>query len=878
MPEQPIVQPEVPRNLRHSEQQMDSAIAAAKEAAKQVGIGGSTDLDESPQVRLARRKGGAFTSFTMELEGLRSAVDVADIEDELRAMRGVRANVVYESATAWVTATDDVSPDQIAEVFARHGVKAFLTHASLRRRAERLEQQSRTVPPSRRRSIKGLRRGQMQARRRREALQRDEQLARESGWLGGASIRLHRDSNTTDVLFTARELLTRRRLLYSALLSLPVFLLCYIPELQFPYWQWVCAALATPVVTWGAYPFHRATAAGLRRGMSALDAASSVAVASAYLWSLVLLCFTPAGQSNWRFRPQWLASNYSSMSSGELFLDVACGVTVFMLFGGHFIRRSRRSLLDDAADEKREYMDTVTVVRKDPATAKSVHVEIPLQEIHEGDDIIVPAGYKIPVDGRVIGGAAEIIPGLFSHYEGGRQQAKVNSMVNAGGLISGGPLKIRVIKTGSQTRMAAIYRWIEDATASQNRSELLATRTASILVPWALGIAAVDFILWWLISGNINSATASSLAILAGVAPVSLALSTEVAMRLGIEQAARKGMLLRDAEKIRELDEVDTVVFNRVGTLSKPEMMVATLTAAEGENPELVMRVAGALSMESEHPVGKALVRASREARDSGAGGDEIPHWIEVAHPRITETGDFAGNIEIPLKNSDGEVELRSIEATLVRPRDLAGLPSRLATAAVGGGVPIVVSWKGKPRGVITLTHDNKDDAVDAVQQLESMDIETVMLTRDMYPVARRFADRLGMSRVLAGIALGRKELAVRSVHTQGANVAMVGDLGVRQCLRVADVGILMEKDFRLDIPEADVVLLRDDVSVIPELMTLTKRVSALVDRNIWFAWTYNALVITAAVLGLLHPMAATLLTIGFTLLIEARSNAVRKF
>ncbi|AKK04043.1 heavy metal translocating P-type ATPase [Corynebacterium epidermidicanis] len=874
--DQPL--PEVPSKLRRSEQQMESAIAAAKEAAKQAGVTGTGDSEESPQLRLARRKGGAYTSFTLELEGLRSAVDVKAIEAELQSLKGVKASVVYESQTAWVTAPDDVNPDQIAEVFAAHGVKAFLTHASLRRRAERFEQQARTVAPTRKRKMPGLRRGSAQARRRREALQRDEQLARASGWLGSAALRERRDEDSTNVLFTARELLTRKRLIVSALLSLPVFLLCYIPALQFPYWQWVCATLATPVVTWGAYPFHRALAAGLRRGMSALDAASSVAVLSAYIWSLVLLCFTPAGAPGWRFAPQWLAYNYASMSSGELFLDVACGVTVFMLFGGLFIRRSRRGLLDDAASARRDYMTSVTVVRKDPATAKSVHVDIPLQEIREGDDIIVPGGYKIPVDGRVIGGAAEILPGLFSHYQGGVQQAKVNSIVHAGGLIKGGPLKIRVMKTGSQTRMAAIYRWIADATNSQNRSELLATKTASILVPWALGIAAVDFVLWWLITGNINSATASALAILAGVGPVALALSTQVAMRLGVEQTARKGMLLRDAEKIRELDEVDTVVFNRVGTLSKPDMMVATLTAADGENAELVMRVAGALSMESEHPVGKALVRASREARDSGAGGDEIPHWIEVSHPRMTESGDLVGSIEVPMKNSDGEIELRQTEAKLVRPRDLSGLPSRLATAAVGGGVPIVVSWKGKPRGVITLTYDSKDDAVDAIQQLESMDLETIMLTRDMYPVARRFADRLGMSKVLAGIALGRKAMAVRGVHTQGATVAMVGGLSVRECLRVADVGILMEPEFHLDIDEADVVLLREDVSVIPELMTLSKRVSALVDRNIWFSWAYNALVISAAVAGVLHPMAATLLTIGFTLFIEARSNAVRKF
>ncbi|MEJ5997672.1 heavy metal translocating P-type ATPase [Corynebacterium sp. H130] len=869
---------ETPTHLQNSARQVDEAIAEAKKAAVEAGIEGTPESNESAHVRLARRQASAHTSFALELEGLESALHVKDIEQRLSQNPGIRATVVYESATAWITAPDDVKPDDIIAIFADFGVKANLTNASLRRRAERLSQQKRPVPVRGRKESLSVRAVRLQRNRRRRAEQQVDQAARRAGRLHDVHVVRQPDQEPTEVLFTAKELLTRGRLIVSFLCSLPIFVLSYVTDLQFDYWQWVCLAFATPVVTYGAWPFHRAMAGGLRRGMSALDAASSAAVLTSYIWSVFLLVFTTAGHPDWRFQPQWLAHNYNRVAQGEFFLDVACGVTLIMLLGSLFTRRTRPDLMDEYNANIVGELKTVTVVRKDAATGKSVHVEIPLQEIRVGDDIIVPGGSTIPVDGRVIGGAAEVRPGMFSDYAGGTEKVKVNSTVHAGGFLLSGPLKIRVQKTGSQTRIAAIHRWVDEASYQQNRSAQLATKTASLLVPWALGLALLDFFLWWLIGANINAAVASALAILSGVAPVALALSTNLAMKLGIEQFARHGVLVRNAETIRELDEITAVVFNRVGTLTERDMSVETISVAEGENPELVLRVAGALAMESEHPASKALVRAAREARDAGTGGEEIPHWIEVGHPQVMEDGGLTGGIEIPMKDSSGEMEMRQVEATLVRPHDLSGLSSRLSNVAVSGGIPIVVSWKGQARGVITLRQDNKPDALDAIGSLEDMGIETIMITRDMYPVARRFADNLGMSRVLAGIALKKKVLAVRSVHTQGEQVAMVGGLGVRECLDVADVGILMQNNVCLDAREADVVLLRTDVNVIPETMGLARRISALVDRNILLAWGYNAIVMVLAIAGLLHPMAATLLTIAITLIIEARANSVRRF
>ena len=822
--------------LKTSERHVEQAIAEAKAAAHKAGLSTETLSEESPQLRLARRSGGGLTTFSLHLHGIKGAAQVRELEDSLCSIDGVSASVIYPTSMAWITAPDDVSPEDIMMVLADLGVSAELTRSSLQRRAERLEIQNR--------------RNRLLAHRKSAA--KTTPLRKKPDNPQHTRTREERLQQSTDVLFTPRTLVTPERLVLSILLSIPVLVLN-----RFPDWQWACLILATPVVLWGAWPFHRAALAGLRRGLPALDAASSVAIIAAYVWSTVMLIIPMTHEHR------------------SLFLDVACGVTVLLLIGRFLSGKGRTSLLQSALPTE-GLLKEVVVVRKDPHSAKPVKYTIPIQEIRMGDDIIVPTNTVIPVDGHVIGGAATVEPGLIG---GGRDEiaVKVNSQVYAGGINRGGPLKIRVQRTGSRTRLAAMKRWVEKAAHHENRTAQLATRSASMLVPAALGLAAVDFLLWWFISGDINKAFSTALAILSCVAPVALALSTSLAMRFGIEKSARRGVLVRNGDTMRELVDVNAIIFNRVGTLSKGDMTLENVTAARGENPELVLRVAGALAMESRHPVSRALVRASREARDAGTGGEEVPHWIDVSHAHITKDGSYTGLIEIPLKNGDGDIEMRQVDATLWRPRDLSSLEGKLATAATSGGTPLVVSWKHKPRGVITLYDSVKDDAANAVSDLEKMGVETVMLSRDTYPVARRFADNLGISKVLAGIALGKKEIAVRSVHARGANVALVGETSVLDCMRVADVGILMGNPESLGFAEADVVVLRDDVSSIPELFGLARRVTAVADRNIMFAWVYNVVAMSLSVMGVVHPMAATIMMIGSSLVIETLSNRDRR-
>lgn len=850
------------------------AIDSAVEAARSVGI----ELnDDRPAHDLADRP---KTSLAFDLRNLPDVTDLGAVENALEELPGVRARLVYSTKTAWVTAPDLMDPSDVIAVMERYGIDAVMTDSSLRRRivASHTEERHGAVPRRAMRGTKGMS-GRMRRLQAEEARALDS--ARTAGFLRRQQSNPRLKGADQDVLYTSREMMTVSRLLVALILGIPVIVVSYFQALQFSGWQWVALVMSAPVVVWSAWPFHRALVGGVRRGLTALDGASSLAILVAFTWSIALLVGTPAGDIGWNSEPKWFAFNHSRLSDGELFLDVACGMTILLLAGRIWTMRARPSLLNEMARRRPDPSTQVALSVRNRATgAVGVH-HVNLGEVSPGDDIVLHAGEIIPVDGRVIGGSCELEPGLIDARED--MVVKVNSQVFAGSRIVDGQIKVRVEKTGHQTRMAATHRWIQDASQRQHQATMLSTRTASWLIPAAVVIALIDFMAWVALSNNYNAAMATALAILASVAPTALALSPSIAIRLGIESSARNGIMIRDGKTLRKLENLDTVIFNRVGTLVLPEMNVETITAERGENADMVLRVAGALSMESDHPSAQAIVRAAREARDHAEGGDEVPHWIDVTNLEITKEGDFKGRIELFTRDDEGVEHPHQVDALLWRPTNLSSLHGRLAVAATAGGTPIVVRWKGKDRGVITLYDPIKDDAQEAVTRLEDMGLETMMLSRDTYPVARKFADLLGISSVLAGISSNDKPKTVRSVRTQGANVAMVGDHSVESSLEVADVGILVNAGDKLDTSrdmhdKLSVAVVRDDVSAIPQLIEQARRVCTIIDRNIVYSWAYNITAMSLAVAGLLHPMAATVLMLGMSLFVEVRSVSAKKF
>ena len=868
-----------------SHEDLGRSIQDAMDAARAAGIGVEEKPGESFVWFSADIEDRPHVSYSFVLENLPPAPDIDMVEEAVESLDGVECRVVHPRQSAWVTATVDTRPEVIVDKFAELGIKASLTDASMLRYAAAVESAEHYV---RRKATGDV---PVQLRRRRRSAQRSLDRARQAGFGPRARREEAQRKNQSkdpvkrdkkdDVLYTARDLITPARMWLALVLTLPVLVLAYFESAQFDGWQWVELALATPVVMWCAFPFHRALLGGVRRGITALDGASSVAIIIAYLWSAAVIILAPTGQHGWHSGFTWFATTQGTDNGPELFLDVACGITLLLLIGRRYSIRARRLLFDEMADQSLDPDVEYTRINKMRGRAEIDQEQIPVTEINRGDDIVVHVGEVIPADGKVIGGKARLRPGLIDVHE--PNDVKVGSTVYAGSVIEAGEIKIRAQRTGHATRWLVVMQWLRDVEERQRYASVQYAQSAARLMPLSMTVAFFSFILWGLISGDYNAALRTSLAVLAGVAPVALALSPALALRLGIETAARNGVLLRDGSTLRALETVDTVVFNRVGALVKDQTCVETVTAAEGESEEMVLRIAGALSMESDTPAARALVQSAREAKTQTDNNPDLPTRYELVSVTTEPSGDVNARVHLVYIDEDGKETSSQVDATLWRPVNLSHLRGRLAVAATSGGTPVVVRWKGKDRGVITLFDPFKDDADEAVSRLEQMGVETVMMTRDTYPVARRFADFLGISNVLAGITNNRKAGAIRNLQAAGAEVALVGDASVRDALRAATVSVMYADSEDLEVSRrrgrsVSAVLLRHDVLAVPQLVAHARKVCEVIDRNLTLAWVYNGVMLLCAVAGVIPPIAATVLMLGSSLLIEGLSMRARSF
>lgn len=852
--------------------ELGRSIEDAHEAARKAGFGIGGDPDDTDHSGWAAvgDVDRPHVSYSFLLQELPPVPDVDKVEAVVEARTGVQCRIVYPTATAWVTAPDDMSPAVVEEAFAEHGITATMSETSLLRYAARAQTAEHHA---RRKPVKDM---PSRMRRRRRLAARSLDQARRSGYGQPRQQEKH-----DDVLYTARDLVTPARMWLALVLTIPVLVLAYYEPAQFDGWQWVSLALSTPVVTWCAFPFHRAMLGGVRRGIAALDGASSIAVIIAYVWSAAVIAFAPTGHRGWHSGFSWFATTQGTADGPELFLDVACGITALLLIGRRYSIRARTLLIDELSDATLDPDTKFTRISKKRGGADCDEEMIPVSEINRGDDIVVRQGEVIPVDGKIMGGRAVLRPGLIDVHE--PTDVKVGSVVYAGSVIHEGEIKVRAQRTGHATRWHAVRHWLSDVERRQRYASVQYARGAALLLPVAMAVAFFSFILWGLIARDYNAALRTALAVLSGVAPPALALSPALALRLGVESAARHGMLLREGETLRQLDQVDTVVFNRVGTLAEPKMFVESVTALEGESEEMILRIAGALSMETMDPASRALVQGAREARSQSDNEPDLPLRYELVSMEEEPSGDVTGRLALTYVDEDGRESVSQVDARLWRPVNLSNLHGALAVAATSGGTPIVVEWKGKDRGVITLFDPYKDDADQAVMALESRGLETVMLTRDTYPVARRFADYLGISTVLAGITNDRKPGAIRNLRASGAQVALVGDNTVTDALRAANVSLMYATADDIETGQQrkrrlSAVLLRKDVMAVPQLIVHAQRVSALIDRNQFLAWSYNIAVLAGAAAGAIPPIAATVLMLGASLLIEVLSMRARRF
>ncbi|WP_299563672.1 cation-translocating P-type ATPase [uncultured Mycolicibacterium sp.] len=726
-------------------------------------------------------------TVTLHIGGMTCASCAARVEKRLNRIDGVRASVNLATEQATVEFPDDVTPDELIAAVEATGYTATLPRP--RPAAEAAEPEPDESAP----------------------------------W--------------------------RQRLLVSAGLSLPVMLLSMVPALQFDHWQWLAFTLASPVVVWGAWPFHRAALTNLRHGAATMDTLISVGVTAAYLWSVWALFFTHAGMPGMRMAFSLLPSR---TDEPHLYLEVAAAVTTFILAGRYFEARARRqsgsalrALLNMGARD-------VAVLRD------GTEIRVPVEQLGVGEVFLVRPGEKIATDGVVVEGNsavdASMLTGEPVPVEVGPGDTVVGATVNVGGL-----LRVRATRVGADTQLAQMARLVTEAQRGKAPVQRLADRVAAVFVPAVIGLSLLTLAGWLLSGAPAGAAFTAAVAVLIIACPCALGLATPTALLVGTGRGAQLGILIKGPEVLESTRRVDTVVLDKTGTVTTGRMSVVAVHT-DGIAADELLRLAAAVEHASEHPIGRAIAERVPADRRPPVAGFRADGGNGVA----------------------GVVEGRSVSAG--KPGWVGGAaPEALRRAAEQaerqGRTPVWVAVDGVVRGLVVVSDTVKDDAAETISQLRRLGLEPVLLTGDNAGAARAVADQLGIDEVVAEVRPADKVDHVKRLQQRGRVVAMVGD-GVNDAaaLAQADLGMAMGTGTDVAIEAADITLVGGRLRAVPDAIRLARATLRTIKGNLFWAFAYNVAALPLAAFGLLNPVIAGATMAFSSVFVVSNSLRLRRF
>ncbi|GAA1658107.1 heavy metal translocating P-type ATPase [Catellatospora bangladeshensis] len=626
----------------------------------------------------------------------------------------------------------------------------------------------------------------------------------------------------------------RRRLWTSVVLSVPVVVLAMVPAWQFTNWQWLSLVLAAPVVVYGGAPFHRAAWTNLRHGAATMDTLISVGTLAAFGWSLWALFFGTAGEPGMT-HPFSLSVSRTD-GTGNIYLEVAAAVTVFILAGRFFEARSKRragaalrALLELGAKD-------VTVLRD------GREQRIPVDQLAVGDLFVVRPGEKIATDGVVTDGASAVdmsmLTGESVPVEVSPGDAVVGATVNAGGR-----LVARATRIGADTQLAQMARLVEQAQTGKAAVQRLADRISAVFVPIVIALA-VGTLGFWLGTGNGPAAAfTAAVAVLIIACPCALGLATPTALLVGTGRGAQLGILIKGPEALESTRRVDTVLLDKTGTVTSGRMTLVDVVTAEGTDRATALRLAGAAEAASEHPIAQAIAAAAAET-------GELPGVTGFANTQgLGVTGTVDG------------VQVVVGRAALLAEHGLdvpAALDTARQAAEQAGRTAVLAGWDGRARAVFAVADVVKPTSAAAVAGLQALGLTPVLLTGDNETVAKAIAAEVGIEQVIAEVLPAGKVDVVRRLQDEGKVVAMVGD-GVNDAaaLAQADLGLAMGTGTDAAIEAADLTLVRGDLMAAVDAIRLSRRTLNTIRTNLFWAFAYNVAALPLAALGLLNPMIA---------------------
>ena len=648
----------------------------------------------------------------------------------------------------------------------------------------------------------------------------------------------------------------RQRLLVSTALTVPVVLMAMVPALQFGHWQWLSLTLAAPVVVWGAWPFHRAAWINLRHGAATMDTLVSLGILAAFGWSLYALFLGDAGVTGMRMGFDLTLSRGGG--TDEIYLEVASGVTVFILAGRYLEARAKRrsgaalrALLELGAKGG-------TILRD------GTEVTVPVEQLVVGDRFVVRPGEKIATDGVVEEGTsavdASLLTGESVPMEVGPGDEVTGATVNAGGR-----LVVRATRIGSDTALAQIARLVAQAQHGKAPVQRLADRISAVFVPVVLLLAAATLGFWLGAGVGATEAFTAAVAVLIIACPCALGLATPTALMVGTGRGAQLGILIKGPEILESTHRVDTAVLDKTGTVTRGRMALVDVVALPGDDPDTVLQLTAAVEHASEHPIGRAVADGALDR-----GIDLLPVESFAATQGLGVQGVVDGHAVVagrPAFLADWGLHL-----------DDAGRRA-VDDAEARGRTAVVVGWDGAVRGVVVVADTVKDSSAEAIAALRALGLTPVLLTGDNARAARAVADAVGITDVIAEVLPADKVTVVRDLQAQGKVVAMVGD-GVNDAaaLAQADLGLAMGTGTDVAIEASDITLVRGDLRAAADAIRLSRRTLRTIRGNLFWAFAYNVAAIPLAAAGLLNPLVAGAAMAFSSVFVVTNSLRLRRF
>lgn len=666
-----------------------------------------------------------------------------------------------------------------------------------------------------------------------------------TGYTAAVSGPAQRDAEETE---PAEEDDYRRRLLVAAPLTLAVLVLMMAPGIpNTPAVMWSGLLIATPVVLYGGWPFHRAAAVNARHGASTMDTLVSLGTLVAYGWSA-----------------------YQAVTGGmHSYVEVAATVTTFLLLGRWSEARAKhragsalRALLRLGAKQ--------ATLLDDDGTEHFVDVDL----LRPGMRFLVRPGDQVATDGIVVEGRSSVDESMVSG-ESLPVDKTVGDEVIGATVNAGGRLVVEVTRVGADTTLSRIAALVAHAQATKAPVQRLADQISSVFVPVVLGVAVVTFVVWAML-GDAESGFTAAVAVLVIACPCALGLATPTALLVGTGRAAQLGIVIRDASVLESARRIDTVVLDKTGTVTTGEMSVHSVATHHAD----AVRLAGALESASEHPIGRAI--AAYVARTGPQPWQAAPPSVSdfesqagigvsgLVDGRRVRVGRAPAHVSVPGAQERGDLRSETLPFALAQ---------AVAAARDAGLTAVLVEVDDRPVAVFSVGDTLKPSSADAVRRLHALGLRTLLLTGDHTTTAHAVASEVGIDDVLAEVMPADKADAVETLRSSGRRVAMVGD-GVNDAAALvrADLGIAMGTGTAVAIEAGDLTLMNDDLRTVADAIELSRRTLTTIRQNLFWAFAYNVVGIPVAALGLLNPMIAGAAMAASSVCVVTNSLRLRGF